>query len=159
MAVLDSNIKQWSFIEAQLLEPNVNLGMPEIFIPLRHLTTTLEVLGNMYFMREENLRARDILERACPLMELLPAAAYNGYDSYVGGNCFDLLKDVYMKMDEIHRPLDINKRIVDLRMPYTHFLDDEKDVVGDRVNIRHNSQSAVTALKNLFYKFVKNHDC
>ena len=71
MAVLDSNIKQWSFIEAQLLEPNVNLGMPEIFIPLRHLTTTLEVLGNMYFMREENLRARDILERACPLMELL----------------------------------------------------------------------------------------
>ena len=27
MAVLDGNIKQWSFIEAQLLEPNVNLGM------------------------------------------------------------------------------------------------------------------------------------
>ena len=40
-----------------------------------------------------------------------------------------------------------------------HYFDDEKDVVGDRVNIRHNSQSAVTALKNLFYKFVKNHDC
>jgi len=27
MSVLDGNIKQWSFIEAQLLEPNVNLGM------------------------------------------------------------------------------------------------------------------------------------
>jgi hypothetical protein len=27
MTVLDGNIKQWSFIEAQLLEPNVNLGM------------------------------------------------------------------------------------------------------------------------------------
>ncbi len=27
VAILQSNIKQWSFIEAQLLEPNVNLGM------------------------------------------------------------------------------------------------------------------------------------
>ena len=27
LSVLDGNIKQWSFIEAQLLEPNVNLGM------------------------------------------------------------------------------------------------------------------------------------
>jgi hypothetical protein len=25
--VLEGNIKQWSFIESQLLEPNVNLGM------------------------------------------------------------------------------------------------------------------------------------
>ena len=33
--VLDGNIKQWSFIEAQLLEPNVNLGMViNLSIPL-----------------------------------------------------------------------------------------------------------------------------
>lgn len=31
MTVLDGNIKQWSFIEAQLLEPNVNLGMVSRF--------------------------------------------------------------------------------------------------------------------------------
>ena len=158
MAVLKSNIEQWSFIEAQILEPNVNLGMPEIFVPLRHLTTTLEALGNMHFLREDNLRARDILERACPLMELLPTLAYNGYDHHAGGSCFDLLKDVYMKMDEIYRPVDINKRISDLRLPYTHFLDDEKHVMGDGVNIRHNSQSAFMAIKSLFLKFVENHD-
>jgi hypothetical protein len=27
VTILQSNIKQWSFIESQLLEPNVNLGM------------------------------------------------------------------------------------------------------------------------------------
>ena len=27
IAVLENNIKQWSFIESQLLEPNVNIGM------------------------------------------------------------------------------------------------------------------------------------
>lgn len=32
VAILQSNIKQWSFIEAQLLEPNVNLGMVSIFL-------------------------------------------------------------------------------------------------------------------------------
>lgn len=182
MAVLDGNIKQWSFIEAQLLEPNVNLGMvtflfplyfyidylnscpllssyqPEIFIPLRHLTTTLEVLGNMYFMREENFRARDILERACPLMELLPAAAYSSSEYRVGASCFDLLKDVYSKMDEVHQPFDVNRRITELRLPYTHFLTDKNDMIGDRANIRHNSRSAINALRTLFGKFVNNED-
>lgn len=27
VSILQSNIKQWSFVESQLLEPNVNLGM------------------------------------------------------------------------------------------------------------------------------------
>jgi hypothetical protein len=27
IGILQGNIKQWSFIESQLLEPNVNLGM------------------------------------------------------------------------------------------------------------------------------------
>jgi len=76
-----------------LLEPNVNLGMvskifffyivftklfsfvqPEIFIPLKHLTTTLEILGNIFFMRNEYDEAKSCLERACPLMELLPTS-------------------------------------------------------------------------------------
>eukprot|EP01035_Chromulina_nebulosa_P022428 gene22428-29042_t len=70
--VLQNNIKQWSFIESQLLEPNANLGMPEIFIPLRHLTTTLEILGNILYMKNEYAQAKEYLERACPLIELLP---------------------------------------------------------------------------------------
>lgn len=47
--------------------------MPEIFIPLKHLTTTLELLGNVFISRNEYSLARGCLERACPLMELLPA--------------------------------------------------------------------------------------
>jgi hypothetical protein len=34
VAILQSNIKQWSFIEAQLLEPNVNLGMVSLALSL-----------------------------------------------------------------------------------------------------------------------------
>jgi hypothetical protein len=70
--VLQNNVRQWSFIESQLLEPHVNIEMPEIFIPLRHLTTTLEILGNILFLKNEFFDAKDCLERACPLIELLP---------------------------------------------------------------------------------------
>ena len=45
---------------------------PEIFIPLRHLTTTLEILGNILFMKNDFVQAKEYLERACPLIELLP---------------------------------------------------------------------------------------
>lgn len=96
VSVLQSNIKQWSFIESQLLEPNVNLGMPEIFIPLRHLTTTLEVLGNILFMRDEFAEAMECLERACPLMELLPASLNE--DHRFASSCFALLREVYLKL-------------------------------------------------------------
>jgi hypothetical protein len=48
---------------------------PEIFIPLKHLTTTLEILGNIFFAQNDLLAAQQSLERACPLMELLPASA------------------------------------------------------------------------------------
>lgn len=86
ISILQNNIKQWSFIESQLLEPNVNLGMPEIFIPLKHLTTTLEILGNIFFVKNDWTEARDCLERACPLMELLPPALLeNSGESDSGG--------------------------------------------------------------------------
>jgi hypothetical protein len=48
------------------------LNQPEILIPLRHLTTTLEVLGNVHLVRGDVYEAKSSLERACPLMELLP---------------------------------------------------------------------------------------
>lgn len=32
VTILQNNIKQWSFIEAQLLEPNVNLGMVRLIV-------------------------------------------------------------------------------------------------------------------------------
>ena len=90
VTILHGNIKQWSFIESQLLEPNVNLGMPEIFIPLRHLTTTLEVLGKILFMKNDLTEAKACLERACPLMELLPSD-----QNHYATACFNLLREVY----------------------------------------------------------------
>jgi hypothetical protein len=94
--ILKSNIKQWNFIESQLLEPNVNLDMPELFIPLKHLTTTLEVLGNILYMKEDVIEAKNNLERACPLMELLPINSENDYQHTSG--CFNLLHDIYIKL-------------------------------------------------------------
>jgi len=32
IGILQNNIKQWSFIESQLLEPNVNLGMVSVIL-------------------------------------------------------------------------------------------------------------------------------
>jgi len=94
VTILHGNIKQWSFIESQLLEPNVNLGMPEIFIPLRHLTTTLEVLGKILFMKNDLTEAKACLERACPLMELLPSQPNDDQNHYATA-CFNLLREVY----------------------------------------------------------------
>ena len=109
VTILQSNIKQWSFIESQLLEPNVNLGMPEIFIPLRHLTTTLEVLGNIIFMRDDIVEAKNSLERACPLMELLPPAVNEDQRYAVG--CFALLREVYGKLYNIDDGTTNNGRL------------------------------------------------
>lgn len=69
---------------------------PEIFIPLGHLTTTLEVLGNVLFMREQLTEARSCLERACPLMELLPSGFHEGRQ-YTAA-CFAVLREVYFKL-------------------------------------------------------------
>ena len=69
---------------------------PEIFIPLRHLTTTLEVLGNILFMRDDIHEAKSSLERACPLMELLPSNVNEDHRFAVG--CFALLREVYGKL-------------------------------------------------------------
>jgi hypothetical protein len=113
------------------------------------------VLGNIYFLRDEAVRARDVLERACPLMELLPAAAYSSTDYRVGTSCFDLLKDVYNKMDEKDRPHDVPKRIADLRLPYAHFSTNKQDS-GDKLSTRYNTNSAITALRVLFSNFM-NH--
>ncbi len=94
VSILESNIQQWGFIESQLLEPNVNLGMPEIFIPLRHLTTTLEVLGTIQFMKNELTGAKSTLERACPLLELLPSNT----EEHQASGCYKLLKKVYKRL-------------------------------------------------------------
>ena len=121
---------------------------------MRHLTTTLEVLGNIYFMREDFLRAREVLERACPLMELLPPAAYTNTDHRIVSACFDLLKDVYKKMDNGGNLLDVSRKISDLRLPYNHFLTEKHEFLVNHGNTRHNSKSAINSLQAIFKKFV-----
>ena len=97
MTILEANILQWGFIESQLLEPNVNLNMPEIFVPLRHLTTTLEVLGHILYIRNDMAKAKDALERACPLLELLPVGTNEEHKAV---NCFELLRQVYTHIND-----------------------------------------------------------
>ena len=97
VSILESNVEQWGFIESQLLEPNVNLGMPEIFIPLRHLTTTLEIFGTILFIQNDLLEAKATLERACPLLELLPTSPDTNEEQHAE-NCYQLLKKVYRKL-------------------------------------------------------------
>jgi hypothetical protein len=122
--ILRANVQQWSFVESQLLEPNVNLAMPEIFIPLRHLSTTLELLGNVLFMREDSAAAVEALERACPLMELLPqnmmqdSAMHSMYHQKTNfdsqrfaAGCFSLLRQVLV-CDGITKPLSFSREYI-----------------------------------------------
>ena len=74
------------------MEPDVNLKTPEIMIPLRHFTTTLEVLGNIFFVKGEVCEARCFLERACPLLELLPVE--DDMQS-LSKDCYGVLKQIY----------------------------------------------------------------
>jgi len=76
--ILEGGVTEWSFVEAMLQEPNVDLGKSEVFVPLKRLTTTLEVLGNIFFSHNDLENAVQTLERACPLMELLNEAALSG---------------------------------------------------------------------------------
>jgi hypothetical protein len=97
IGILQSNLRQWGFIEGQLMEPDVNLKMPEIMIPLRHLTTTLEVLGNIFYVKGEVCEARCFLERACPLLELLPFEESTTYHS-ASTDCYGVLKEIYYSL-------------------------------------------------------------
>lgn len=97
IGILRGNLEQWGFIEGQLMEPDVNLKMPEILIPLRHLTTTLEVLGNIFFVKGEICEARCFLERACPLLELLPLDETTSHRS-ASSDCYGVLSDIYYSL-------------------------------------------------------------
>eukprot|EP01040_Poterioochromonas_malhamensis_P004172 gene4173-4465_t len=112
ISILQGNIKQWSFIEAQLLEPNVNLAMPEIFIPLKHLTTTLEILGNIFFMKNDYDEARKCLERACPLMELLPSSILESFESATGQSGGDGLINEFNFISENEIDETIREQII-----------------------------------------------
>ena len=98
--MLETNVAAWSFVESQLLEPNVNIGMPEISAPLKHLCNSLEVVANFYLLRSLTDKALATLERACPLVELLPAATgvpLGSLRADVAENCFIILGDLYNK--------------------------------------------------------------
>jgi hypothetical protein len=77
--------------------------MPEIFIPLRHLTTTLEVLGKILFMKNDLTEAKACLERACPLMELLPSD-----QNHYATTCFNLLREVYNNSSTFKNSIDFS---------------------------------------------------
>jgi hypothetical protein len=55
---------------------------------LKHLTTTLEILGNIFFIKNDLEEAKSCLERACPLMELLPTSLMDSLAQHTntGGN-------------------------------------------------------------------------
>jgi hypothetical protein len=84
--------------------------MPEIIIPLRHLTSTLEVLGHILLMRNDMHDSMRCLERACPLMELLPASANEDHRFAVG--CFALLREVYGKLYNIDDNDDNDRNVI-----------------------------------------------
>ena len=70
--------------------------MPEIVIPLRHLSQALNILGNILYTRNDIYESKIIFERACPLVELVP----NSIDEKAADACFMKLKDVYKRIYE-----------------------------------------------------------
>mmetsp|Transcript_8589 Transcript_8589/g.14546 ORF Transcript_8589/g.14546 Transcript_8589/m.14546 type:complete len:1837 (-) Transcript_8589:4-5514(-) len=69
--LLRSNIEQWHLAETQLSDPEIHLAMPDISTPLQQLSMTLEILGSIYITQGNFVKARDTLEKACPLIELI----------------------------------------------------------------------------------------
>jgi hypothetical protein len=81
---------------------------------LKHLTTTLEILGNVFFMRNELEEAKQCLERACPLMELLPSSVMESLDDITIGTMngeFNFIRD--NEIDETLREQIILNEIED----------------------------------------------
>ena len=66
------NVRQWEFVEEQLLDPTAKLTSAEVQLPAHHLATSLELMGKYYLLRGDSHRAAQALERSCPLLELLP---------------------------------------------------------------------------------------
>jgi len=66
------NVRQWEFVEEQLLDPTAKMTSAEVLLPAHHLATSLELTGKYYLLRGDSGRATQALERACPLLELLP---------------------------------------------------------------------------------------
>eukprot|EP01035_Chromulina_nebulosa_P017254 gene17254-22785_t len=126
ITMLQNHIKQWSFIESQLLEPNVNLAMPEIIIPLKHLITALEILSKIFFNQGDMLNAKSSLESVCPLIELVmnyPSASMSmssfilrdhSRDSSIeySEECFDMLRQSYidLRKTEGHRKKSLHSK-------------------------------------------------
>lgn len=73
-ALLQKNTALWAAVETDLLRnPSaVDLQSTDVLIPLQHLTSSLEMVGHFYLMTGRLQDAVQVLERACPLMELLP---------------------------------------------------------------------------------------
>mmetsp|Transcript_3673 Transcript_3673/g.3275 ORF Transcript_3673/g.3275 Transcript_3673/m.3275 type:complete len:1282 (-) Transcript_3673:161-4006(-) len=126
ITMLQNHIKQWSFIESQLLEPNVNLAMPEIIIPLKHLITALEILSKIFFNQGDMINAKSSLESVCPLIELVmnyPSASMSmssfilhdhSRDSSIeySEECFDMLRQSYIELrkKEGHRKKSLHSK-------------------------------------------------
>ena len=67
------------------------------------------MLANVHYLRQEYHHASKHLERACPLMELLPVSAFAAPDGMEGSaqSCFQFLRDVYTKAAEQDEDLGI----------------------------------------------------
>mmetsp|Transcript_6828 Transcript_6828/g.11653 ORF Transcript_6828/g.11653 Transcript_6828/m.11653 type:complete len:607 (+) Transcript_6828:115-1935(+) len=119
-ALLLENINQWSFIEDQLADsPVVTMALPEIHMPVKHLASNLEKLSYHYAVRGMYPEAADLMERACPLLELLPVTVSHGAAGTPsrGAGCFQMLSQVY---DKLGRGYDSS--FAELRAPYEHIV-------------------------------------
>ena len=91
--ILTQNIVQWSFVESQLSEPQVNVNIPEIAIPLKHLSSSLVLLGSVLYSRNDLYESKIVYERACPLVELTIKVDKSEID-----DCFNKLVAIYQNM-------------------------------------------------------------
>lgn len=91
--ILTQNIVQWSFVESQLSEPQVNVNIPEIAIPLKHLSSSLVLLGSVLHSRNDLYESKIVYERACPLVELTIKTDKSEID-----DCFNKLMAIYQNM-------------------------------------------------------------
>lgn len=79
------------------------MDTPEILLPLQHLTSSLEMIAHYYLMRGLKYKAIETLERACPLMELIPIEV----ESDQHRACFELLTSIYFNRFEENNVIEV----------------------------------------------------
>lgn len=88
-----------------------------MYIPLRQIINTLELLGNSFLKRGDLVDAVTSLEVACSLMETLPLVQLRKSSSHIL-KCFERLKSAYLEAQPAGELNRFDDYMMGIRVPF-----------------------------------------